>query len=75
MKSKQGHHKEAEVIDEGVTRATQYDKKKQCEKTAHRFLVFRCSHNKDKKEFWCYLIARRKPHLNTTVICVAVRKE
>ena len=30
---------------------------------------------KMKKVFWCYLIARRKGHLDSTVICVAAGKE
>ena len=28
-----------------------------------------------KKAFWCYLIARRKLNLDTSVICVAAREE
>ena len=27
------------------------------------------------KAFWCYLIARRKRHLDTTVICAAAKQE
>ena len=30
---------------------------------------------KMKKACWCYLIARRKLHLDTTVICAASREE
>ena len=33
------------------------------------------SHIEDEKAFWCYLIARRKYHLDTTIICAAAREE
>ena len=74
MKSKKRNHKEAEVIDEDITRATQYGEQ-QCEKRQKDFLDFDVHTLKIKKAFWCYLIARRKRHLDTTIICAVASEE
>ena len=41
----------------------------------HGLLGFDVHTLKTKKACWCYLIARRKLHLDTTVICAAAREE
>ena len=74
MKLKRSHHKEAEVIDAEITEATQYGA--QHYEIRHKdYLDFNVHTLKMKKNFWSYLIARRKNHLDTSVICTAAREE
>ena len=74
MKSKRSHHKEAEAIDAEITEATQYGEQ-QCEIRHKDYWDFDVHTLKMKKNFWSYLIARRKKHLDTSVICTAAREE
>ena len=74
MKSKRKSHKEAEAINEDITRATQYGKQ-QCEIRRKDYWDFDVHTLKMKKTFWRYLIARRNNYLDTTVICTAAREE
>ena len=67
MKSKKLNHREAEEIDQEITRATEYGEQ-QCEKRHKDFWDFDVHTLKMKKAFWCYLLARRKHHLDTIVI-------
>lgn len=48
---------------------------KKCEKRQMGFWDFNIHMIKVKKAFWCYLIARRKWHLNMNVIYAATWKE
>ena len=74
MKSKRKNYKEAEPINEAITQTTQYDEQ-QCEIQHKDYWNFDVHTLKMKKAFWSYLIARRKCHLDTTVICAAAREE
>ena len=74
MKSKRSHHKEAEAIDAEITEATQYGEQ-QCEIRHTDYRDFDVHTLKMKKNFWSYLIARRKKHLDTSIICTATREE
>ena len=75
MKSKRrSNHKEAEEIDEAITQATEYGEQ-QCEKRHMDFWDFEVHTLKMKKALWCYLLKRRKLHLDTTVICTAAKAE
>ena len=74
MKSKRNSHKEAEAIDEDITRASQYSKR-QYEIRHKDYWNFDVYTLKLKKTFWSYLITRRKHHLDTTVIRTAAREE
>ena len=74
MKSRKPRHAEAEEIDQEITRATQYDEQ-QCEIRHKDYWDFDVHTLKMKKAFWCYLITRRRLHLDTTVICAAAREE
>ena len=73
MKSKRSYHKEVEAIDQHITEATQYDEQ-QCGIRHNDYFDFDVHTLKIKKAFWCYLVARRKHHLDTTIICVAARE-
>ena len=75
MKSKRrSNHKEAEAIDKAITEATEYGEQ-QCEKRHMDFWDFEVYTLKMTKEFWCYLLKRRKLHLDTTVIYTAAKEE
>ena len=75
MKSKKKrNHKAAEAIDEDITKATQYGEQ-QCEIQHKDYWDFDVYTLKMKKNFWSYLIARRKKHLDTSIICTATREE
>ena len=75
MKSKKKrNHKEAEAIDKDITEATEYGEQ-QCEKRHMDFWDFEVHTLKMTKACWCYLLKRRKLHLDTTVICTAAKEE
>ena len=74
MKSKRSHHKEVEAIDADITEATQYGEQ-QCEIRHKDYCDFDVHTLKMNKNFWAYLIARRKKHLDTSVLCAAAKKE
>ena len=75
MKSKKKrNHKEVEAIDQAITRATQYGKQ-QCEKRHKDYWDFDVHTLKMNKNFWVILIARRRKHLDTSVLCAAGMKE
>ena len=74
MKSKRSHHKTAEAIDVDITRATQYGEQ-QCEKRHKDYWDFDVHTLKMNKNFWAILIARRRKHLDTSIICAAAMKE
>ena len=75
MKSKKKrNHREAEAIDKDITEATEYGEQ-QCVKRHMNFWDFEVHTLKMKKALWCYLLKRRKLHLDTTVICTAAKAE
>ena len=74
MKLKKRYHKEAEEIDKAITQATQHGEQ-QYEIRHKEFWDLDVHTLKITKTFCCYLIARRKHHLDTTVICAAAKEE
>ena len=73
-KKRRENHKEVERIDTDITEATEYWEQ-QCEKRHMDFWDFEVHTLKMKKALWGYLLKRRKLHLDTTVICTAVKTE
>ena len=73
MKSKKKRN-HTEAINQAITRATQYGEQ-QCEVWHNNYWDFDVHTLKIKKDFWGYLIARRKKQLDTSVICTAAREE
>ena len=73
MKSKRSHHKEVEAICTAITEITQYDEQ-QCEIRHKDYWDFDVHTLKMKKTFKIYLNARRRNHLDTSIICKAARE-
>ena len=74
MMSRRHPHEEAEEINQEITRAIQYGEQ-QCKNRHKDFWDSDVHILKMKKAFWCYLIVRKKHHLDTTVICAAAWEE